>query len=308
MALTQAHFTMYPENRARGAMFAIAAAFMFAAMGAVIKTASAHLPTELVVFFRNFFGLLALLPWLLRGGVRGLATQRFGSHVARALAGLAAMYCFFYAIAKLHLAEAVLLNFTAPLFIPFIALLWLRERVEHNVWWAIAVGFVGITLILKPGMDIFSPAALIGLASGALAALAVVNIRRMSETEPTTRIVFYFSIISVIVSALPLLWSWQTPGPQALALMAVAGIFATSGQLLLTRGYALAPAALVGPFTYSSVVFAALFGWLLWGEMPDTLNLTGAVLVCLAGIMAIRATERAILETSGDRHTTPKSK
>lgn len=294
---------MYPENRAHGAAFAIAAAFMFAAMGAVIKAASAHLPNEMVVFFRNFFGLLALLPWLLRGGMRALATQRFGSHLTRSLAGLAAMYCFFYAIAKLHLAEAVLLNFTAPLFTPFIALLWLHERVERNVWWAIIVGFVGVALILKPGMDIFSPAALIGLASGALAAFAVVNIRRMSETEPTTRIVFYFSTISVIVSALPLLWRWQTPGPETLGLMVVAGIFATSGQLLLTRGYALAPAALVGPFTYSSVVFAALFGWLLWGEMPDALSLAGAVLVCLAGIMAMRKTEMAVVGRA-----TPKSR
>ncbi|MDX1251876.1 MAG: DMT family transporter [Gammaproteobacteria bacterium] len=294
---------MYPENRAHGALLAIAAAFMFAAMGAVIKAASAHLPNEMVVFFRNFFGLLALLPWLLRGGVRALATQRFGSHLTRSLAGLAAMYCFFYAIAKLHLAEAVLLNFTAPLFIPFIALLWLHERVERNVWWAIIVGFLGIALILKPGMDIFSPAALIGLASGALAAFAMVNIRRMSETEPTTRIVFYFSTVSVIVSALPLLWRWQTPGPEALGLMVVAGIFATSGQLLLTRGYALAPAALVGPFTYSSVVFAALFGWLLWEEMPDALSLAGAVLVCLAGIMAMRKTEMAVAGRA-----TPKSR
>lgn len=299
---------MYPENRAHGAAFAIAAAFMFAAMGAAIKTASAHLPTEMVVFFRNFFGLLALLPWLLRGGVRALATRRFGSHLTRSLAGLAAMYCFFYAIAKLHLAEAVLLNFTAPLFTPFIALLWLHERVERNVWWAIAVGFVGVALILKPGMDIFSPAALIGLASGALAAFAVVNIRRMSETEPTTRIVFYFSTISVAVSALPLLWRWQTPDAEALGLMVVAGIFATSGQLLLTRGYALAPAALVGPFTYSSVVFAALFGWLLWGEMPDALSLAGAVLVCLAGIMAMRGTEMPAIGVGGHDRVTPKSK
>lgn len=279
---------MYPENRARGAMLAIAAALMFAAMGATIKTVSAHLPNEMVVFFRNFFGLLALLPWLLRGGVKALATQHFGSHLMRSLAGLAAMYCFFYAIAHLHLAAAMLLNFTAPLFTPFIALLWLREKVGRVLWVAIAVGFAGITLILKPGMGLFSPATLIGLASGALAALAVVNIRRMAETEPTTRIVFYFSTISVMVSAIPLLWSWQTPEPTLWGLLAVAGIFATSGQLLLTRSYALAPAAFVGPFTYSAVVFAALLGWMLWGEKPDALTLAGTLLVCLAGIMALR--------------------
>lgn len=279
---------MYPENHLHGALLAITAALMFAAMGATIKTLSADLPTEMAVFFRNFFGLLVLLPWLLRGGVRALATQRFHAHLMRSLAGLAAMYCFFYAIRYLPLSEAVLLNFTAPIFVPFVALFLLKESVSRQLWWAILVGFVGVTLILKPGMAMFSPAALIGLASGALAALAVANIRRMAETEPTTRIVFYFSIISTLVSAIPLLWHWQTPQPALWGLMILSGIFATAGQLLLTRSYALASASFIGPFTYSSVVFATIIGWLLWDESPHALTLSGALLVCVAGIIAMR--------------------
>ncbi len=279
---------MYPENHLHGALFAISAALMFAAMGATIKVISADLPTEMAVFFRNLFGLIALLPWLLHGGVRALATQHFNAHLMRSLAGVAAMYCFFYAIHYLPLSEAVLLNFTAPLFMPFVVLIWFRESVSRALWGAIAVGFIGILLILKPGMAMFSPAALIGLASGALAALAVANIRRMAQTEPTTRIVFYFCIISTLVSVVPLLWRWQTPDPALWGFMILSGIFATAGQLLLTRSYALASASFIGPFTYSSVVFATIIGWLLWGENPHALTLSGALLVCVAGIIAMR--------------------
>lgn len=279
---------MYPENHLHGALFAISAALMFAAMGATIKVISAGLPTEMAVFFRNFFGLIALLPWLWSGGVRALATQHFNAHLMRSLAGVAAMYCFFYAIHRLPLSEAVLLNFTAPLFMPFVVLFWFKESVSRALWWAILVGFMGILLILKPGMAMFSPAALIGLASGALAALAVANIRRMAETEPTTRIVFYFCIISTLVSAIPLLWHWQTPEPALWGFMILSGVFATAGQLLLTRSYALASASFIGPFTYSSVVFATIIGWLLWKESPHALTLAGALLVCMAGIIAMR--------------------
>ena len=279
---------MYPENHLHGALFAITAALMFAAMGTTIKIVSAGLPTEMAVFFRNFFGLIVLLPWLWRGGVRALATQHFNAHLMRSLAGVAAMYCFFYAIHRLPLSEAVLLNFTAPLFMPFVVLFWFKESVSRALWWAILVGFMGIILILKPGMAMFSPAALIGLASGALAALAVANIRRLAETEPTTRIVFYFCIISTLVSAIPLLWSWQTPEPTLWVFMILSGMFATAGQLLLTRSYALASASFIGPFTYSAVVFATIIGWLLWDESPHALTLAGALLVCMAGIIAMR--------------------
>jgi drug/metabolite transporter (DMT)-like permease len=279
---------MYPENHLHGALFAISAALMFAAMGATVKVISVDLPTEMAVFFRNFFGLMALLPWLLRGGISALATQHFNTHLLRSLAGVAAMYCFFYAIHHLPLSEAVLLNFTAPLFMPFVVLIWFKESVSRALWWAILAGFLGIILILKPGMAMFSPAALIGLASGALAALAVANIRRMTETEPTTRIVFYFCIISTLVSAIPLAWHWQMPDPALWGFLVLSGVFATAGQLLLTRSYALASASFIGPFTYSSVVFATIIGWLLWDENPHALTLAGALLVCVAGIIAMR--------------------
>lgn len=261
---------------------------MFACMGATIKTITPHLPNEMVVFFRSLFGLLALLPWLLGGGIGALATARLRHHLLRSLAGVSAMYCFFYAIGHLPLAEAVLLNYTAPLFIPFIALAWLREPLTRGAAWAVLLGFCGVALILKPGAGLFTGGAFVGLASGALAALAIVTVRSMSDTEPAPRIVFYFGVVSTAVSAVPLLWSWQTPQPELWGPIAATGVFATLGQLLLTRGYALGPASQIGPFTYSAVPFAAGLGWFLWNENPDALSLGGAVLICLAGVLALR--------------------
>jgi drug/metabolite transporter (DMT)-like permease len=261
---------------------------MFALTGATVKAASAHLPHTEVVFFRSFLGLVALIPWLVRAGLSGLSTRHPGLHLFRGVTGLAAMYCFFYALGHLELATAVLLNYSAPLFIPFIAAVWLHEPVPALLRWAIPIGFVGIVLILKPGWGVLEPAALLGLAAGVLAASSFVTIRRLHASEPTTRIVFYFGVISTIGSALPLFWTWQTPDPAHWLLLAAMGASATAGQLLLTQAYSLAPAAQVGPFTYTVVVFSAVLGWAVWGEVPGTLSAAGALLVILAGVLAIK--------------------
>ncbi len=276
------------QDHSRGALLVIFAAFMFACMGASVKTITARLPNEMAVFFRNV-RTHRIAPLAAHSGTAALATRRLKHHMLRSLAGLSAMYCFFYAITHMQLAEAVLLNYTAPLFIPFVAFILLREPITRGTLWAGVIGFFGIALILRPGTGLFTLTALVGLASGALAALAVVTVRGMSDTEPAPRIVFYFSTLSTAVSAVPLLWSWQTPEPALWGLFAVAGIFATAGQLFLTRGYALGLASQIGPFTYSAVPFATALGWLLWSERPDALAVGGAFLICLAGMLALRS-------------------
>lgn len=279
---------MQSRHLTHGAVAAIGSAFLFASMGACIKLLSATVPTETVVFFRNAVALLALIPWLVHAGLGALATRRLPMHLWRTAFGLTAMYCFFSVLAHMPLAEAVLLNFSAPLFTPVIARLWLDEPVPLQLYGAVGLGFLGIALILKPGLELFQPMGLIGLMSGLFAAIAVTGVRRMSFTEPIPRIVFYFSVFSTAVSAVPLSWHWHRPSPWELALLVLMGLLATGGQLLMTRAYALAPAARVGPLTYSSVVFAAAYGLMLWKEAPDAWSIGGAVLVAIAGMLAAR--------------------
>ncbi len=260
---------------------------MMALMGTAVRIASMDIPNEMVVFLRNAFGLVALWPWLRKAGLSGLATRLWPGHLIRSLTGLAAMYCFFYAIARLDLAQAVLLNFSAPLYIAPIACLWLGEAMTGRLALAALIGFAGVALILKPGMAPFSADLAIGALSGFLAAVAMVSLRSMAPSEPALRAVFYFSAIGTGVSALPLLWAFEMPTLSTLFVMGAAGLCATLGQILLTSGYLLAPAASVGPYTYSTVLFATLIGWLFWHEVPDLLSTAGAALVFLSGILAV---------------------
>lgn len=274
------------EDLTRGAAFAVLAAAAFALMSACVKAASAEVATEVVVFFRSGVSLLVLLPWLLRGGVGQLATRRLGAHLWRAAFGTCAIYCFFYAIAHLHLSEAIVLTYSTPLFIPFIAWAWLREPPAPVALLAIGLGLAGILLIARPGAAVMPAlATALGVLSAIAASCAMVGIRGMSDTEPATRIVFYFSALSTAVAAVPLLWAWRMPSPTALTLLLATGVLATIGQLSLTRAYGLAPAARIGAFAYSAVVFSGLIGWVAWREAPDRWSLAGMALVvacCLA--------------------------
>lgn len=280
---------MTPRNNlARAAVHALWASAAFALMGICIKAASAQVPNEVVVFFRNAISLVVLVPVLLyAGGIKALATRRPGGHLLRTVFGLASMYCFFYAIGHLPLAAAMLLTYSTPLWVPFIAWGWLRERPEAVVIPSVVLGLLGIALIVKPGASAFHGHAVsVGLAAGVLAAFAMVTIRRVANTEPAERIVFYFAALGTAVSLVPLSWAWQTPQGVTWLHLLGAGLFATAGQLNLTRAYAWAPAARVGPFSYSAVLFSALLAWLMWDEALDRWAWLGMSLVIGACVLA----------------------
>lgn len=277
---------LYRQNLLLGALFILVSELMFASMGATVKHLSAELPTEMTVFMRCLFGLLVILPWLLRQGLSQFKTNVYHLHLMRALFGLSAMYCFFYALAHLQLAEGMLLKMTAPFFMPFIAWYWLRERAPQLSLLALPIGFTGVALVLKPEGDV-NWVALVGLLGGVLAALAKVTVRRLGRTEFSSRIVFYFSLNATLISAIPMLWAWQTPAPSTWGFLILMGVLGTSGQMLLTRGYAIATAAQVSPFTYFSVVYGAIYGYLFWDERLDAYFIVGAILIGLAGMLAL---------------------
>lgn len=278
------------DEPVKGALCILGASFMFALVGAFVRAASASLPNEVVVFFRNALVLVFLMPvFAAQRSMPVMTGGKMPFHVLRALAGLVSMYCYFYSLAHMKLAEAVLLSYTSPLFIPVIAFFWLHEPLNKGVRAAILIGFAGVLLILKPGLSIFQPVALLALTASLFASLAMVTIRRMSDTERPETIVFFYTLLSTVISAVPLAWAWQRPGKDALVVLFFLGLAAMAGQLLMTKGYGLAPAAQVGPFVYCSVVFASIIGWVFWGESLDVLSITGSILVFVAGVIAARA-------------------
>jgi len=278
----------YKQSIRRGALFLIGSSLVFSIVGALVKSLTAELPVEMVVFFRNASGFIYLIPWMMTQQLSKLKTTRLLDHTARAVSGVLAMYCFFYAISKLHLAEAISLNFTSPLIIPLIAFVVLKERIPSNLLGFLSIGFVGVLLIVKPGMGVFKPAAVVGIVSALFAAFALVNIRKLTTTEPAMKVVFYFAVIASSITLIPMLRVWIPPEPVQWVMLLAIGLLATLGQWLLTRGYASGPVGQVGIFHYSAVIFAGLIDWVIWKSSPDSVSLLGVALICLAGIITMR--------------------
>ncbi len=258
----------------------------------MVKVVSKDLPNEMVVFFRNVLGLLVLIPLIVRRGTDIFKPHLFHVHVMRVLSGLAAMYCAFYAIAHLHLADALVLTYTAPLFVPFIAKIWLKEDIPSGMLWILPLGFLGVVLIVKPGFGLFQMASVVGLLSGFLAGVALVGVRRLTLVDSISRIVFWFGFLATGLSAVPVIRVWKMPEMSLWGFLLLLGVFATAAQIFLTRAHRHAPAAQIGPFIYTAVLLAGVWDWLFWEKFPDMYSLLGAVLVCAAGVFTITRSGR----------------
>jgi drug/metabolite transporter (DMT)-like permease len=268
-----------------GSAYMAAAALTMALVGTSVKWATEGLSPFVVVFFRNFFGLLALAPWLLRPGAVSLRTPRWPLHLLRGTFGLGAMYCYFFAISRMNLAEAVMLNFTSPLFIPLIARLWLKEPLTKRVGLASLLGFAGVGLIERPGAGLYTVAAVFALLSAVFASAALVAVRKLGSTEPASRTAFYFTFIGAVATAFPLPMVWALPRAHQWVPLVATGAFASLAQVLLSKGYALSPAGIAATFHYLTVPVAALLGWAIWGESITWMTGLGGLLICSAGIL-----------------------
>lgn len=260
--------------------------------GMSIKNISQELPVAEIVFIRNLFGIALLLPWLLKNGTAALRTELIRFHLVRAIVGVTAMTCLFYSWGHLPLAQAALLKQTAPFFIPLIAFWWLGETISTLTKVSLLVGFIGVAVILNPQEGVINLSVLIALFGASLGATAKVTIRRMSKTEGPQRIVFYFAFFSALISAIPASMVWITPDQTQLMWLGILGIASTLAQLLLSKGYSLAPAGQLGPFTYASIGFASILGWWFWQESLDWNTLAGIVLIVSAGLMAMRPAKK----------------
>lgn len=273
----------------KGALAITAAGLMFAMMGACIKLLSSQMNNEMIVFFRNLCVMLFIGPiFFFKSRSNSVKTSHFTLHLSRSLSGLAAMYFYFYTLSKMPLAEAILISYTSPFFIPIVAFFWLGEPLLKKFIFASIAGFIGIILILKPGTHIFNPAGIYGLIAAVSASVAMVSIRKMSDTEPALRIVFYYTLISTVISFFPALFSWEPLMWKEMIFVILIGITGFSGQIFVTTGYSLAPSAQVGPFTYTTIIFGALLGIFFFNERFDRYTMLGGIIIISAGIIALK--------------------
>lgn len=277
----------------KGALLLVLGEGLLAIMAAMIKTLSDHLDTEVIVFARNLFGLMFLLPIIMhRGGFGQLKTRNLHLHLIRAFTGVSAMFCFFYTIGHIALAEAVLVKMTVPFFLPVVGWLWVKETITTRTWVAILVGFIGVAIIMRADSGHIDPVMWVALIGAAIMSVAKVSIRRMAVTEPAQRVVFYFALFATLFSAIPLLWVHTLPeGTDYLWLMGI-GLVATGGQFALTNAYQMASPGQVGVYNYSAVVWAAFLGWLFWGETLVITTVLGTLLIVAAGVWNLKSKSR----------------
>ncbi len=262
----------------------VGAGLCFASMAGIVRYVSAELHPFEIAFFRNFFGLAFMMPWLARVGWGGLKTRRIGLYTLRGVIGLAAMLSFFWAITMLPLAQVTALSFTAPLFATILAVFVLSEVVRARRWAAILIGFVGVLIILRPGAQEVGWPTLAVLFSSLLMATASVTIKILSRTEPTSAIVTYMVIYLTPMSLIPALFVWQTPSWSAMGWLVILGGVATTAHQCLTRAFTVAEASAVMPYDFTRLLFAATIGYVFFDQIPDMWSGVGAAVIVAASV------------------------
>ena len=280
--------------------FKLISALMFAALSAFVRQLSDAIPVGQLVFFRS---ACAIPPVLLIYAYRGelasaVYTSRPLGQLGRGALSVGGMFTNFSALARLPLADATAISFASPLITVALAAVILKERVRAYRWTAVLVGFAGVIVMLVPHFDVGHYAAagaaaaatigsLLALVSAFCNAGTVIQTRRLTQSETTSSIVFYFSLVTALAGAVTLPFAWQTPTGSELAMLVSLGIFGGIGHIFLTESYRFATASVIAPFDYSAMLWALMLGYWMFGELPSALVYVGATIVAGAGLFVI---------------------
>lgn len=264
---------------ARACALMLTSTVLFATMHALIRTTSQHMPAVEVAFFRNLFGLVVLAPLMMSSPVSILKTNRFGQHVTRSVINVGSMLCFFIGLSMTPIARATALSFTAPLFTALFSALFLGEVFRWRRWTAIVVGFAGTLVILRPGLGTMTQGDLLLVVSAVLWSFALIEIKLLGKTESSLTITSYVTLLMTPMTLVPALFVWQTPSPELWIGLITIGVLGVLGQIAVTEALLLADTTVVMPFDFLKLIWATLFGIVLFGEMPDALTYVGAAMV-----------------------------
>lgn len=273
------------KHTGRAILYLLSAALLFSIMGICVRYASLTVDYYTTVFFRNVVGMLIFIPMLFQKGLGFFKTEKLWMHTWRSVIGLTSMYAFFYAIAHLKLSNAMVFSYSSPIFIPLIAWIFLKEKISKAAILAAFIGLIGVLLVAKPDTGMLSIMSLVGLLASFCSAMAFVTVRALTDTEPVERIVFYFCLIGSGISAVPAFWHWQSLSWHELDLLIVAGLLANISQLCMSKAYSLAPASQIGPVNYVAIIFAGIWGYVFWHELPDHMSLYGCGLILISMLL-----------------------
>lgn len=285
-------------NYLKAIVFTLISSVMFAAMSALVRYVGETVPVGQVVFFRAAFAIPpVLLVYAWRGELLALRTKRPLGHLGRGLSSVGGMFLNFASLARLPVVDATAFSFSAPLITVVFSAIFLKERVRLYRWTAVFIGFFGVIVMLWPHLDLkqYSGAvlstsaigAMLGIAAAVFNSSSVIQTRRLTDSETTPAIVFYFSLICAIAGLATWPFGWHSPDGLQLAALIGTGVLGGLAHILLTESYRHAPASLVAPFGYSTMLWAFVFGYVLFGEIPVPLVFVGAAIIAGAGLFVL---------------------
>jgi drug/metabolite transporter (DMT)-like permease len=279
------------EPNARGAALVSLGSLTLVVMAMLVKQVGSHIPTIEILFFRSFIGFFFVLPMFIRNPMEPLRTKRLAGHFLRGIIGTLGNVTFFWTLTHMLLADSMTLQFSRPLFMLPLAMLFLGEFAGWRRTAVTLIGFAGIALYARPFTAGFDPGAFVGAAGAFFGALVLICIKQLSKTEPTRTIMFYYAISNALYSLLPTIWFWVTPDWSELTLLVLIGLLGISGQGLITHGFTLGDVTALIPLDYSRIVYSAVLGFLVFGELPGPWSFAGMAVIVASSLYLV-LTER----------------
>jgi len=287
-------------NTGKGIVLKLISAVLFAVMSALVRFLGARYPIGQVVFYRSAFAIvpvLAVYAW--RGELATVVrTERPLGQAGRGVISVVGMFCNFGALARLPLVESNAISFTTPLFSVALAAFILKERVRIYRWSAVIIGFIGVLVVLSPHVSgdeltiaLASATTVAGLVYALTGALAnagtVIQTRRLAQSETTSSIVFYFSLFGAVAGLVTWPFGWVSPTGSEFAVLIGIGVLGGLAHIFLTESYRYASASVVAPFDYTSMIWALLLGYAMFGETPTVMIVIGSLIIAAAGLFVI---------------------
>lgn len=272
-----------------GVLLKLGSVVMLSSMGACVKYLGRDIPVGETIFWRSLISVLALTLIAHQTlGLQVLKTDNWQRHALRSLAGTISMFCLFAALTMIPLADVTTIAFTSPMFVTVMAMVFLGERIHVFRWTALAIGVVGVLIMVSPHLNFHngSPAGVgVALAAAVFSALAMIFLRSMSGAEHPLTITFYLMLSSMLCALLTLPWGWVMPNREQALVLSLMGVFGVAGQLLMTYSYRYAEASTIAPLDYSAMIMSVALGYWLFQERPAWSIWWGAPLVMASGLI-----------------------